>query len=78
MTKTLNTRIKNKYDTEENWVANDPVLLQGEIAYSIKAIYYIKEDNITISLMHYNYKSHIKKMIVDNEVINETNTEFNF
>ena len=35
MTKTLNTRIKNKYDTEENWVANDPVLLRGEIAYSI-------------------------------------------
>ena len=35
MTKTLNTRIKNKYDTEENWTTNNPVLLQGEIAYSI-------------------------------------------
>lgn len=35
MTKTINTRIKNKYDTEENWVTNDPVLLRGEIAYSI-------------------------------------------
>ena len=49
-----------------------------EIAHSIKAIYYTKEDNINISLMHYIYKSHIKKMIVDNQVINETNTEFNF
>ena len=49
-----------------------------EIDYSIKAIYYIKESNQTISIMHYMYKSHIKKIIIDNEVINETNTEFTF
>lgn len=32
--KTLNIRIKNKYDTEANWTKNDPVLLAGETAYS--------------------------------------------
>lgn len=32
--KTLNIRIKNKYDTEANWTKNDPVLLNGEVAYS--------------------------------------------
>lgn len=31
-TTNLKTRIKLKYDTLANWVANDPVLLQGEIA----------------------------------------------
>ena len=35
MNKTLQTRIKNKYDTEENWTTNNPVLLSGEVAYSI-------------------------------------------
>jgi hypothetical protein len=29
---TVKTRIKLKYDTLENWVANDPVLLEGELA----------------------------------------------
>ena len=29
---TLNTRIKLKYDTYENWIAKDPVLLAGEVA----------------------------------------------
>lgn len=28
----LNIRIKHKYDTEDNWSKNDPVLLSGEIA----------------------------------------------
>lgn len=32
--KTLNTRIKLRYDTHDNWIANDPVLLAGEIALS--------------------------------------------
>ena len=31
-TKTLNTRISQKYDTYEQWIANDPALLKGEIA----------------------------------------------
>ena len=31
-TKTLNTRIKLKYDTLVNWTTNNPVLLQGEVA----------------------------------------------
>lgn len=30
--KTLNTRVKLRYDTHENWVKTDPVLLAGEIA----------------------------------------------
>ena len=34
-TKTLNTRIKNKYDTEENWTTLNPVLLSGESIYSV-------------------------------------------
>lgn len=29
---TLNTRIKLKYDSYENWLSNDPVLLAGEVA----------------------------------------------
>lgn len=31
-TTTFNTRISLKYDTYENWVANDPKLLKGEVA----------------------------------------------
>lgn len=31
-TKTLNTRISQKYDTYDQWIANDPALLKGEIA----------------------------------------------
>lgn len=31
-TKTLNTRIQQKYDTYANWTTNNPVLLKGEIA----------------------------------------------
>ena len=31
-THTLNTRIKLKYDTYQNWITNDPVLLAGEVA----------------------------------------------
>lgn len=31
-TTTLNTRIQLKYDTYENWTANNPVLLAGEVA----------------------------------------------
>ena len=30
--KTLNTRIKLKYDSYENWSTNNPVLLAGEVA----------------------------------------------
>lgn len=29
--RTLNTRLRLKYDTAENWVAKDPVLLAGEV-----------------------------------------------
>ena len=29
---TFNTRSKQKYDTYANWMANDPILLDGEIA----------------------------------------------
>lgn len=32
--KILNIRIKNKYDTEANWIKNDPILLRGEVAYT--------------------------------------------
>ena len=31
-TKTLNTRVALRYDSYENWLTNDPVLLAGEIA----------------------------------------------
>lgn len=34
-TTTLNTRISLKYDTYANWMANDPVLLQGELAVTV-------------------------------------------
>jgi len=33
-TKTLNTRIKNRYDTEENWLTENPILLSGETAFT--------------------------------------------
>lgn len=33
-TKTLKVRVQNKYDTYENWINNDPVLLSGEVAYT--------------------------------------------
>lgn len=31
MSKTFNTRVRQKIDTENNWIAQDPVLLNGEI-----------------------------------------------
>lgn len=34
---TLNTRIKLKYDSYENWIAKDPVLLAGEVAIATVA-----------------------------------------
>lgn len=30
-TKKLDSRIQNKYDTEQNWTTNNPVLLNGEL-----------------------------------------------
>lgn len=33
--KNLNVRIQNKFDTYANWVKNDPILLQGEIALTV-------------------------------------------
>ena len=33
----LNTRIKLKYDSYENWIAKDPVLLAGEVAIATVA-----------------------------------------
>lgn len=32
--KILNTRIKLRYDSHENWITNDPVLMAGEVALS--------------------------------------------
>ena len=49
-----------------------------EIEHSMKAIYYTKENDETISLMHYIYTNHIKKMIIDDTVIAEPNTEYTF
>ena len=34
ITKNLNTRLKLRYDSHENWITNDPVLLAGEVALS--------------------------------------------
>ena len=36
--KTLNTRLKLRYDTYENWIANDPVLLAGEFALATVSV----------------------------------------
>lgn len=33
--KNLNVRIQNKFDTYANWVANDPILLKGELALTM-------------------------------------------
>lgn len=32
--KTLNVRVKHRYDTEANWTSKNPVLLAGELAYT--------------------------------------------
>ena len=32
--KTLNARLKLKIDSYENWIANDPILLDGEVAFT--------------------------------------------
>ena len=32
--KTLNVRVKHRYDTEANWTSKNPVLLAGELAFS--------------------------------------------
>ena len=36
--KTLNTRIKLRYDSHENWLTNDPVLLAGEVALAVVTV----------------------------------------
>lgn len=36
--KTLNTRVKLRYDVYENWLANDPVLMAGELALATVAV----------------------------------------
>lgn len=35
MTKTLGVRIKHKIDSEANWTSKNPVLLKGELVFSI-------------------------------------------
>lgn len=37
-TKTLNTKIALRYDSYENWIANDPVLMQGELALAAVSV----------------------------------------
>ena len=32
--KTLNVRVKHRYDTEANWTSKNPVLLAGELAFT--------------------------------------------
>ena len=36
--KTLNTRVKLRYDVYENWIANDPVLMAGELALATVSV----------------------------------------
>lgn len=36
--KTLNTRVKLRYDVYENWLANDPVLMAGELALATVSV----------------------------------------
>lgn len=42
---TINIRFKNKYDTEESWIKNNPVLLNGELAFSSDKQGYYKIGN---------------------------------
>ena len=37
-TKTFNTRIALRYDSYENWIANDPVLMAGEVALAYVSV----------------------------------------
>lgn len=41
----INIRFKNKYDTEESWIKNNPVLLNGELAFSSDKQGYYKIGN---------------------------------
>ena len=41
--KILSTRLKLRYDSHENWIANDPVLLAGEVALSAITV---KQDGV--------------------------------
>lgn len=41
--KILSTRLKLRYDSHENWLTNDPVLMQGEVALSAVSI---KQDGV--------------------------------
>lgn len=36
--KVFNGRLRLKYDTHENWLKNDPVLLEGEAAFSVVSV----------------------------------------
>lgn len=52
----LSVKIKQRYDTESNWSANNPVLLAGEVAYSSdrNGMYKIGNGTSTWSQLSYN------------------------
>lgn len=43
ITKTLNTKIALRYDSYENWIANDPILMKGELALAAVTV---KQDGV--------------------------------
>ena len=52
---TLKVRVKQKYDTEANWIENDPVLLAGEVAHSSdKQMYKVGDGTSKWSALAYN------------------------
>lgn len=57
--KTLNVRVKHKYDTEANWKNKNPVLLQGEIGFINDGRYKVGNGTSKWNDLQYAYDSNI-------------------
>lgn len=72
----LNTRIKNRIDSAENWTSNNPTLLDGEIGFeSDTGRYKIGNGESDWNNLEYKNEENIKRLIQENKNIFVTQTQ---
>lgn len=85
-TKTLEARVKLKYDTTSAWKASTLILLQGETAYEVDSLTnptFIKAKvgdgvNLFKDLKYVDSMTEVEKKTLINSIIDEYNTENDF
>ncbi len=65
--KTLNVRVKHKYDTEANWKNKNPVLLQGEIGFINDGRYKVGNGTSKWNDLPYAYDNYLLKKTTHRE-----------